>query len=536
MLRHGFGMLKVDTKTIQKMSTEYDVAIIGAGISGLCSAKILQEKYGLNVVVLEARDRVGGRTLTVKDSSFGYCDLGGSYIGSTQIKVKQLVEDLSLELYKINDKGYDVHYFLGKRQLNKGTVPLGSSLLGILDVNNFWIHIDKMSKQVPLDKPWLAAKADEWDKLTVKEYIHKKCWTRYGRSAASGFVQGILTSEPHEVSLLFFLWYLHSGGGIIRNWEISDGGAQEFKIVGGSQQISNRLANRIGSDKVHLGSDVTHIYQQDSGSVLITCGYGVQYKAKKVISTVPPALLNRIRFNPPLPGLKLQAYQRMPVGSIIKTVTFYDKTFWRQKDLSGMFTCDCVPVEEAYDDTKPDGTHPAIMGFVLADSARDVCKLTKDERKKLVCEQYAEMYGCQEALQPVNYIEKNWMEDEYAGGCYVGVFPPGILTKYGKVLRERFENVHFAGTITASHWAGYMEGAVESAERVSLEVAHSLGKINEEEFKSLISQTTTPGFPFLQFSFTQKYLMPSVPGLLGLSVLGVGTIALIVVSIYHKKS
>lgn len=287
-----------------------------------------------------------------------------------------------------------------------------------------------------------------------------------------------------------------------------------MKFYGGSQTISDKMAEELG-DRVKLNKCVIRIKESED-HVILSCADGSQYKASFVISSLPPALLSRISFNPPLPALKNQAIQRIPMGSIIKTVTFYKRPFWREKALAGYFNSDEGPVEEGYDDTKPDGSRPAIMGFILADRARNVTTLTKLERQKLVCEQYAKIYDAKEALEPILYLEKDWLADEFAGGCYVGTFPPGVMTSYGRVLRMPFGRIHFAGTITASLWAGYMEGAVESGERAALEVLCRLGILTEDDAKRRLWSETMES-EFLEFSFTQKQLLPSVPTFLACS-------------------
>jgi len=488
--------------------SELPVVIVGAGISGLFAGRILQKEYGIEVIVLEARDRTGGRTLTQTDPSCGFCDLGGAYVCETQTRLLRLAEQLGVETYQVFGQGQTVEHFLGKRVTKQGALPSMGSVLGVLDVNNMWQLLDSMSRDVPLEEPWNAPLAFEWDSMTVKQFIDQKCWTRYGKAVASAYVQGILTSEPRDISLLFFLWYLHSGGGIKRNIEFEGGGAQEMKFYGGSQTISIKMAQELG-DRVKLNSCVVGIKECED-HVIVRCADGSVYKASFVISTIPPALLGRISFNPSLPALKNQAIQRIPMGSIIKTVTFYERPFWREKGLAGYFNSDEGPVEEGYDDTKPDGSHPAIMGFILADRARQLTTLTKQERQKLVCEQYAKIFDTNEALEPILYLEKNWMADEFAGGCYVGTFPPGVLTTYGKVLRVPFGRVHFAGTITASLWAGYMEGAVESGERAALQVLCRLGIVTEVDAKNRFSSEGSES-KFMEFSFAEKHLLPSVP-------------------------
>lgn len=408
-----------------------------------------------------------------------------------------------------------------------GALPTMGSFLGALDVNNLWQILDNMSREVPLEDPWNAVLALEWDSMTVKELIDKKCWTRYGKAVATAYVQGILTSEPCDISLLSFLWYLHSGGGVKRNIEFEGGGAQELKFYGGSQKISDKMAEEL-SDRVKLNKCVVRI-EDCNDHVMINCADGSEYKVSFVISTIPPSLLGRISFNPPLPSLKNQAIQRIPMGSIIKTITFYKRPFWREKGLAGYFNSDEGPVEEGYDDTKPDGSHPAIMGFILANRAREATTLSKLERQKLVCQQYTKMFGTKEALEPTLYLEKNWMADEFAGGCYVGTFPPGVLTSYGKVLRVPFGRVHFAGTITATLWAGYMEGAVESGERAAIEVLSRLGVLTEDDGSEPLESK------FMEFSFAEKHLLPSVPMFLAGSCLFGGAIISLLLWKYCSK-
>ncbi|XP_010837722.1 PREDICTED: amine oxidase [flavin-containing] B-like [Bison bison bison] len=140
-----------------------------------------------------------------------------------------------------------------------------------------------------------------------------------------------------------------------------------------------------------------------------------------------------------------------------------------------------APVAYALDDTKPDGSYPAIIGFILAHKARKLARLTKEERLKKLCDLYAKVLGSQEALHPVHYEEKNWCEEQYSGGCYTSYFPPGIMTQYGRVLRQPVGRIYFAGTETATHWSGYMEGAVEAGERAAREILHAMGKIPEDE-------------------------------------------------------
>ncbi|KFM63667.1 Amine oxidase [flavin-containing] B, partial [Stegodyphus mimosarum] len=222
----------------------------------------------------------------------------------------------------------------------------------------------------------------------------------------------------------------------------------------------------------------------------------------------------KIHFKPSLPPLRNQLMQRMPMGSVMKVILYYKTAFWRENGLCGSMLIeggDEHPLFLALDDTKPDGTYPAIIGFILADKCRRMGSLSPEERKEKVARSLAEATGYQEFLKPIHYEEKNWMEEQYSGGCYTAMYPPGLFTRYGKVLRAPIGRLHFAGTETAVKWSGYMDGAIEAGERAAREILHRMGKITrdqiwleEPESEDVVSK------PFVT-SFKEKYT-PSVPG------------------------
>ncbi|XP_060078754.1 amine oxidase [flavin-containing] B-like [Ylistrum balloti] len=485
--------------------SEVDVVVIGAGLSGLYAAKILEEN-GLTVSVVEARDRVGGRTCTIKGDNNGYTDVGAAYVGPTQDIVKNLAKELGLELTNVYEVGKTIMNYKSIWATFGGVVPPYWNPFKLLDLNNIIRTIDRMAKQVPRNAPWMAQKAAEWDSMTVKEFIDRNCWT----NAASDillFVRSTLTSEPHEVSFLFFLWFVHSGGGVMRLASVKDG-AQEQKIIGGTQQLSEGMTKKL-KGTVHLSCPVVSV-DQTKEKVLVKDVHGHEYQGKYVVSSVPHALLNRITFYPPLPDLKLQLIQRMPMGSIIKTFMFYDKPFWREQNYNGMITSDFGPVAFCLDDTKPDGSHPCIMGFVLADKSRDLVEMSESERKNILCQYYAKAFKMDVFLQPIDYIEKNWMAEEFSGGCYLGVMPPGVLTKYGRMLRKPLGHVHFAGTETATEWMGYMDGALQSGERAAREILDKLAiQWSETGISSTMKTITAPSL--------SKRFLPSINAILYVS-------------------
>ncbi|KAK3743992.1 hypothetical protein QZH41_010806, partial [Actinostola sp. cb2023] len=335
-----------------------DVVVVGGGISGLCAAKLLFES-GIDVVVLEARDRVGGRTQTLIDPRFKYTDLGGAYVGPTQNHILRVAKELGVENYKVYCKGKVSEYLNGRRREYDSETSSWNPI-AILDYFNLIRTIDKMSQALPIDRPWDAPNALELDRMTVEEFFNKYCWTTYCKKRMVQIYHDAMAAEPWDMSLLYYLWYLRSCDGILRIAGIENAG-QERKFVGGSQQISDKLKDKL-EHRVLLNSAVKQL-SQDADQVVVTCENGKSYKAKYVVSAMPQALLNQISFEPPLPPLKNQLIQRIPMGSVIKTCTFYEKAFWRLKGLSGIMITDSDsgPVQAALDDTKPDGSYPAIM-------------------------------------------------------------------------------------------------------------------------------------------------------------------------------
>nr|XP_013797139.1 PREDICTED: amine oxidase [flavin-containing] B isoform X3 [Apteryx mantelli mantelli] len=340
--------------------------------------------------------------------------------------------------------------------------------LAYLDYNNLWRTMDEMGKEIPNEAPWKAPHAEEWDKMTMQDFIDKVCWTKAAKNFATLFVNVDVTSEPHEVSALWFLWYVKQCGGTARIFSTTNGG-QERKFVGGSGQISEKMMEQLGG-RVKLRKPVVRIDQSGENVIVETLDHDL-YEGKYVISAIPPALGLKIHFNPPLPSMRNQLINRIPMGSVIKCIVYYKETFWRKKDYCGTMIIEDedAAIGLTLDDTKPDGSFPAIIGFILARKCRRLTNLTKEERKKKLCELYARVLGSEDALHPVHYEEKNWCEEQYSGGCYTAYFPPGIMTQYGRLLRQPIDRIYFAGTETATEWSGYMEGAVQAGERAARE-------------------------------------------------------------------
>ncbi|HET9593827.1 MAG TPA: flavin monoamine oxidase family protein, partial [Solirubrobacterales bacterium] len=459
---------------------EADVAIVGAGLAGLVAARRLAAA-GARPLVLEARERVGGRLLNHEIGDGKIVEVGGQWIGPTQDRIAALAAELGVATFPTYDEGRHVVEMDGKRATFAGSFTDASlslvrdlskaiSPLALADFEQARIRLDRMAKRVPLEAPWQAPKARLWDGQTFATWVRRNTRTAAARSLFELATEAVWAAEPADVSLLHILFYTRSGGGF-NSLVGTGGGAQQDRFEGGSQRLALAMAEELGAECVRLRAPVRLIEQGDDGVTVHAYAEdsGLSVRAKRAIVAVPPTLAGRIAYDPPLPALRDQLTQRMPQGSVIKTMAIYEEPFWRGQALSGQGTSDVGPARVTFDNSPPDGTPGVLLGFLEGRFARHWATRSAAERREAILAGHARLFG-ERAARPVDFVERIWAEEEWTRGCYGCLMTTGGWTEYGRALREPIGRLHWAGAETATVWNGYMDGAVSSGERAAAAV------------------------------------------------------------------
>lgn len=451
-----------------------EAIVIGAGLAGLAAADALRRE-GRSFVVLEARDRVGGRMLNRSIGNGDVVEIGGQWVGPTQDRVLDHIEDLGLKTFPTYINGQNLYYRSAnpaplRLQRYSGTIPPANPI-ALGEVQLTITQLDSMASEVPRDAPWNAPRAVEWDSQTFETWKQANTTSDEARDLVDLATEAVFAAEPRDLSLLHVLFYIAAAGSFNRLIDTA-GGAQERRIVGGSQLIAIRLARRLRPNVI-LRSPVRSI-KHGRGKVRVRAG-GRTYEAKRAIIAIPPTLAGRLSYSPKLPGRRDQLTQRVPMGSVIKCMAVYDEPFWRTDGLSGMVTSDTGPVKLTYDNSPP-GSNPqgVLLGFIEGQEARELTSASKAERRAAVIESLERYFGSEARTGVKRYLDKSWAEEVWTRGCYVGYTPPGVLVGYREALREPVGRLHWAGTETATVWNGYLDGAIESGRRAATEVLAAL--------------------------------------------------------------
>lgn len=445
---------------------DVDVVVVGAGVAGLVAADRLVAAQR-SVRVLEARDRVGGRTLTVDVPGFDgvRVDQGGQWVGPGQDALYAELARFGLATHPQSTGGSALVIFRGKPRRYTGRIPKLDPLT-LADVGQAQWRFDRLARTVDLAEPWRTPRAAELDAQSFDSWLRRACRTKGGREFFRIATEAVYATLPANMSLLHALFYAASGTSL-ETLITTVGGAQQDRVVEGLGELAVRLATHLGDEVVRLGQPVREIDQ--TGTAVVVRTDAGEHTARRVIVAVPPTLAGRITYRPAMPPRRDQLTQRMPHGGIIKCHAVYDEPFWRADGLSAEAASDEGPVQVVFDASPPQGSPGILLAFLDGPTSLRLGAAPAGQRREEVLRSLTRFVGAR-ALSPVTYLERDWNAEEWTRGCYGAHLPPGAWTQVGPALREPVGRIHWAGTETATRWMGYLDGAVESADRAVSEV------------------------------------------------------------------
>ncbi|KAL2883490.1 hypothetical protein SGCOL_001173 [Colletotrichum sp. CLE4] len=463
-------------RSLPSVQETVDVVIIGAGLAGLSAAHEVR-RAGLSCVVLEARNRVGGKTWSqpMEDGGDnGVFDLGAAWINDTnQSRMYELAKRYGAELIEQNTKGNCVlQDFDGKcSPFPYGELPKFSEATRD--------HLAQIRDMVEADCQALDVfrpRETSLDSLTFEAYLKSRGAASIALATATVWTRAMLGQEPKDISALYFLNYCKSGGGLLQMRSDRKDSGEYLRVRQGTQLFSKGLASSLPEGVVHLSSPVQAVVQNDNRSVKVEAS-GKVYSAEKVITTVPGPVLKTISFQPALPHTKLAWIDSQTYGYYTKAMMEFSAPFWVEKGYCGLAQSFIGPASVIRDTSSPADKKFVLTCFMAGEPGKAWAATTTAERENSLLKQLSELYG----VENIRHLFKQmvfyeWVNDEFSGwGCPCTSLTPGVLdTLGGDGLREPYRDVHFAGTETAGEWKGYMEGAVRSGERAAAEVVRSL--------------------------------------------------------------
>ncbi len=448
------------------LAATVDVIVVGAGFSGLTTARGLRAA-GHSVVVLEADDRVGGRTKPGKIAG-ETVDLGGQWVGPAQTRLLALAKEYGVAVYPQFTTGKNIVDLAGRRATYEGETP-ALSPMALAEFALAIGRIEALARKVPPLRPWEAPDAEVLDAQTMETWILANAKAPAVRSALRLLIRTLACVEAGEVSLLGMLT-MASAAGSFNEMISTRGGAQDAMLQGGVWQLAAKMAQELGPAVV-LGAPVSAIAQDDQG-VTVQAG-ARRWRGRFVVVTAPPSMAGRIQYQPALPPLRDGLTQRMPMGCVIKVHVAYARPFWRTAGLTGMVLSDRTAFGPWFDHSPEGGTIGGLVGFFAGKSAQLWAERSPQARREQVLKDVA-LYLGDEALKPTDYIEEVWAAAPWQRGGYAAAPGPGALTAFGPALRAPVGRIHWAGTETAEAFAGYIDGAIRSGEHSAQEVARRL--------------------------------------------------------------
>ena len=436
---------------------EADVVVVGAGISGLAAASRVAAE-GRRVVVLEARDRVGGRLWNTEIGGEAN-ELGGEWVAPYHSRVQALLPELGIELFPAHRDGEHVYVDESGRAHRHRGQETGLSPSSERALKEAEAKLDALAKELDPEAPWAHPDARAYDTITFDEWLRREVGDETARDNLRSYLaDGFLTKPAHSFSLLQGLWPIAGAGGTYELFAPEQ--CLAYRVVGGSQLIPIRLAEQLG-ERVVLGAPVRALRWADTGVEVDTGSVRVQ--ARAAIVAIPPNLTNSIHFEPALPAWRMRLQQATSQGFVTKFLAVYEEPFWRADGLSGEGFAPHQFVRELYDNSPPSASVGVLCTFLPGENAEAAARMPPDTRKRAVLEGLAKYVGPR-ALRAVDYIETDWSAEEWTRGAYAATFGVGGLTRFGEDLRRPVGPIQWACADHAGVGHMHMEGGIRSGE------------------------------------------------------------------------
>lgn len=444
----------------------FDCAIIGAGLAGLVAALDLRSR-GLDVVVLEARDRVGGRVENATLADGSYLELGGQWIGPGFDALLELINKYGLKTIEPPTQG---GAFIVRTRGEVTEVPAGEeepnlNPFEVADLGQGLLRLRRLAQRLKADNVWASAN-HVWLGQSVHRWAAANLRTRKAQQRFEDVYRAAFGSLEEETTLREALERVADGPDL-ESMLATNGRLQQLRVDGGLYALTKAMADDLG-DAVRLGAVVTKVRHAADGATVVLAD-GEEIRARYVLSTLPPRLAMNLEHEPPLPAWRAESADKVDPGNVIKAFLLFDKPFWRDRGLSGQSSADEGAVRVTFDTTAEGSETGHLMGFFAGSEADSLSKRTSTIRERAFLESVKQSFG--DVPKPIAYIERDWASEPFSGGCHGAHFVPGIWTSVGPSLAEPEGVLYWAGAEYATRFNGYLEGAVRSGLSAAAAVA-----------------------------------------------------------------
>ncbi|KAJ0333787.1 hypothetical protein COL922a_010502 [Colletotrichum nupharicola] len=449
----------------------FDVVVVGAGLSGLQAAYSAQQA-GLSAVVVEARNRVGGKTWSVPlASGRGYADLGAAWVNeNTQPRITKYIRKFDLPMVAQRLVGKAVMQVFENERIEfpfgitPGFTPEEKKNLEFIRDH---IQAESLKGETPKRED-CSVSLDQYVRnlgALPKTIAMINLWAK--------IMHGV---ESTEESAAWFIDYCRRNRGLFSIRADDKTGGNYQRLHKGTQQIANGIADLIGRSNIHLSALVASI-EHTSAHVTVITTNGQRFVGRKAIISIPSTMMRDLNISPPLPSRLREVNDSSRLGHYNKAILCYDKPWWRDLGYNGFFMSYTGPITLARDTSVDETGFYSLTCFVNGKFGEEWSQLHPHERRNVVLKQVAKAFNVgkdSEVFRPIEIFDQIWKHEQYSKGALAPIQEIGHYTEYADVYGKPVGNLHFVGTEYSTEWKGYMEGALCSGEQGAKEVVDAV--------------------------------------------------------------